>query len=130
MANLASMLKEEIQRLARKEVRKETKALQQAVSRYRTDIAALKRENAELAVPRKTGKETPGVIHRATRPSNDRSRSARRGRGRRALLPELAQEAPGEAGLLGRAVCRADRCLPPEHLQLGERQVHAPCCPA
>jgi len=49
MANLASMLKEEIQRLARKEVRKETQGLQQAVSRYRSDIAALKRENAELA---------------------------------------------------------------------------------
>jgi len=48
MPNLASVLKEEIQRLARKEVRKENKSLQQATSRYRSDIAALKREVADL----------------------------------------------------------------------------------
>jgi len=48
MPNIATVLKEEIQRLARKEVRKETKSIQQATSRYRSDIAALKREVSEL----------------------------------------------------------------------------------
>ncbi len=43
MANLASVLKSEIARLARKEVRTETAAMRKAVSNYRSDIAELKR---------------------------------------------------------------------------------------
>jgi DNA-binding XRE family transcriptional regulator len=44
MAQLASLLKAEIVRLARKEVRAELQALQKASSRYRTELAALKRQ--------------------------------------------------------------------------------------
>lgn len=43
MANLAQVLRGEITRLARKEVRGETSAMRKAVSQYRTDIAELKR---------------------------------------------------------------------------------------
>ena len=43
MPNVASILKSEISRVARKEVRGETLALKKAVSAYRTEIAALKR---------------------------------------------------------------------------------------
>lgn len=43
MANIASLLKSEIARVARKEVRGETAALKKAVSAYRSEIAALKR---------------------------------------------------------------------------------------
>lgn len=43
MANLASVLKSEIARLARKEVRAETATMRTAISKYRTDIADLKR---------------------------------------------------------------------------------------
>ena len=43
MPNLASLLKSEIARVARKEVRGETLALKKAASTYRTEIAALKR---------------------------------------------------------------------------------------
>ena len=43
MANLATVLKSEIARLARKEVRAETSAMRKAVSKYRSDIADLKR---------------------------------------------------------------------------------------
>ena len=43
MANIASVLKEEIVRLARKEIRTETAGLKKASSQYRTEIAALKR---------------------------------------------------------------------------------------
>ena len=43
MANLATVLKNEIARLARKEVRAETAAMRTAVSKYRSDIAELKR---------------------------------------------------------------------------------------
>ena len=48
MANIGTVLKEEIARLARKETRRETAAMQKAKSQYRRDIAALKRQVAHL----------------------------------------------------------------------------------
>jgi len=48
MPNIASILKAEISRVARKEVRNETAALKKAVSAYRGDIAQLKRHVKEL----------------------------------------------------------------------------------
>ena len=41
-------LKEEIQRIARKEIRTQTKSIRTAVTRYRTDIAELKRVVSSL----------------------------------------------------------------------------------
>jgi DNA-binding transcriptional regulator YiaG len=43
MPNIASVLKEEIARLARKELRNETERLKKASAAYRSEIAALKR---------------------------------------------------------------------------------------
>lgn len=43
MTNIASILKEEIVRLARKEIRSETAGLKKASAQYRSEIAALKR---------------------------------------------------------------------------------------
>lgn len=43
MSNIASMLKEEIARLVRRQLRGETENLKKASSRYRSEIAALKR---------------------------------------------------------------------------------------
>jgi hypothetical protein len=43
LPNIASVLKEEIARLVRRELRGETESLKKASSRYRSDIAALKR---------------------------------------------------------------------------------------
>ena len=48
MSNIASVLKDEIVRLARKEVRKEVEGLKKASVHYRTEIAGLKRRVAEL----------------------------------------------------------------------------------
>lgn len=48
MANIASVLKEEIIRLARKELRHETGSLKKASAQYRSEIAALKRRTASL----------------------------------------------------------------------------------
>lgn len=48
MPNIAQVLKEEIARLARKEVRAETDSLKKTVSNQRSDIARLKREIATL----------------------------------------------------------------------------------
>ena len=54
MPNVASVLKNEMARVARKEVRGETVPLKKAVSAYRSEIAALKRraESLEQALKR------------------------------------------------------------------------------
>ncbi len=44
MTNLAAALKDEIRRLARKEVKAQTESTAQAVARYRSEIAKLKRQ--------------------------------------------------------------------------------------
>jgi len=48
MPNIASILKSEIARVARKEVRAETQGLKKAVSAYRAEIASLKRRTQVL----------------------------------------------------------------------------------
>jgi len=48
LANIASVLKEEITRLARKVLRSETESLKKASAQYRSEIAALKRRTASL----------------------------------------------------------------------------------
>ncbi|HEX2540328.1 MAG TPA: hypothetical protein VHM00_04515 [Caldimonas sp.] len=65
MPNIASVLKDEISRIARKEVRRETAALKKASAAYRAEIAALKRRTLELErdlrQARKGVKSSPGV---------------------------------------------------------------------
>ena len=48
MPNIATVLKEEISRLARREVRRETSVLRKASAQYRKDIAEMKRRVSEL----------------------------------------------------------------------------------
>ena len=48
MPNIAAVLKEEISRIARKEIRSETASLKKASSQYRRDIAELKRQVSNL----------------------------------------------------------------------------------
>jgi len=48
MSNIASVLKDEISRIARKEVRAETRQLKKQSAHYRSQIAALRRQVAAL----------------------------------------------------------------------------------
>jgi len=48
MSKLVSTLKEEIVRIARKEIRAETEALRKASNRYRSEIAELKRQLTQM----------------------------------------------------------------------------------
>ena len=48
MSNVASALKDEIARVARKEIRRETSSLKKSSSTYRSEIAALKRRVIDL----------------------------------------------------------------------------------
>lgn len=62
MANIGTLLKSEITRLARKEVKVQTDALRKSGASYRRDIAALKRQvtdlQRQLAAVAKTSKRT------------------------------------------------------------------------
>ena len=49
MPNIASVLKQEITRLARKEVKTQSEAIRKASAQYRRDIAQLKRQVAGLS---------------------------------------------------------------------------------
>jgi len=65
MSNVASVLKEEIARVARKEIRRETSHLKKASTTYRSEIAALKRRVVELERQlRRAGKGSgpPGAV--------------------------------------------------------------------
>ena len=61
MPNLASTLKQEIQRLAKKEIKAQTESTKKAVAMYRRDIAALKKQVREqdkkIAVLESQGKK-------------------------------------------------------------------------
>lgn len=58
--NLATVLKSEITRVSRKEVRSELQSLKKSPATHRSDIAALKRRIAELERPvAKLGKGSP-----------------------------------------------------------------------
>jgi DNA-binding transcriptional regulator YiaG len=71
MPNIATILKEEITRLARKEVRNEVEGIKKASAQYRTQIAALKRQvvtlekqvgRIEKKGPKKATIEPEGVV--------------------------------------------------------------------
>jgi DNA-binding XRE family transcriptional regulator len=59
--NIATILKSEISRIAKKEVRSELQSLKKSSAAYRSDIAALKRRVAELEkIVKQLGKVTGG----------------------------------------------------------------------
>ncbi|MEN1929685.1 helix-turn-helix transcriptional regulator [Luteimonas sp. MJ250] len=70
VANLATVLKAEIARLARKEAKTQLEPLRKANAGYRRDIAALKREVAALARQVKSGAR-PSRADKAAAPAAD-----------------------------------------------------------
>ena len=71
MPNIASVFKDEIVRVARKEIRNELAALKKASAAYRSEIAGLKRRAQELerevkALARSVGKAAPAATREAT----------------------------------------------------------------
>jgi len=70
MPNIAVIFKQEISRLARREIRSQTQGLQKAAAQFRKDIAALKRHAAKLQtevarLERQTRKETSAPVAEA-----------------------------------------------------------------
>lgn len=74
MSKIGSLLKEEILRLARKEVRGEVRAVKRASAQYRRDIAGLKRQlrtvTTRLARAEKHAVQTPGTPSAAAAQEN------------------------------------------------------------
>ena len=75
MPNIASVLKSEISRVARKEVRAETLGLKKAVGAYRVEIGALKRRAQDLEqelrrLSRASGKATSVVADAEPSPTS------------------------------------------------------------
>jgi len=76
MPNIASVLKNEISRIARKEIKADTESLKKQSSKYRSEIAALKRQILDLQ------KSLRGLSN-----------------GTRAARSESAEEVPDKGGL-------------------------------
>jgi hypothetical protein len=75
MPNIATVLKSEISRIARKEVRAETESLKKQSTQYRGQIAALKRQIADLE--KMLRKQSKGA--RATSPAPAEEEAGRSG---------------------------------------------------
>lgn len=102
MANIAVLLKQEISRIVRKELRSETESLKKANARYRADIAELKRRISSLehqlkAVERKNRKPIPSAAPASTPAGKVRFRAD----GLKKHRERLGLSAPALASILG-----------------------------
>ena len=80
MSSFADQLKSEIARIARKELRAETRALKKANAQYRADIAALKRRLAETErAMARLAKGSGKAVARARSGSDDAEASTAQG---------------------------------------------------
>lgn len=66
MSNIATALKAEIARVARREIKAETSALKSASAKYRSDIASLKRQLISLQKELKGATRAIGRLERTT----------------------------------------------------------------
>lgn len=102
MAQLASLLKAEIIRLSRKEVRNELRALQKASARYRSEIAALKREvRDQQRIISRLGKGSTRVAAVQTPEEDDSPKLRFRANGFAALRQKLGLSAAEMGKLIG-----------------------------
>jgi len=112
MPNIATVLREEILRLARKEARKQTDPLKKASAQYRRDIAELKRRLSE--VQRKLGplqkQVFQGTPAPAAEPSDGRVRFTAKGlRSQRQRLGLSAADYGKLIGVTGQTVYSWER---------------------
>jgi DNA-binding transcriptional regulator YiaG len=99
MPNVASLLKEEISRLSRREIRKHVATLRKIAAAHRRDIAAIKRQLIELQ------RRTAALARRKDSEAGSDSRVAERplrfvAKGLRSLRTRLGLSAPALAQLI------------------------------
>lgn len=102
MPNLGTVLKAEISRLARKEIRAEVEALRKASGTYRREIAELKRQVAQLQRNLKqAAKARPAAASAATSSEDEPSRLRFSAKGLQSLRTKLGLSAADFGKLTG-----------------------------
>ena len=103
MANIAALLKQEITRLVRKELKTETESLKKSNSRYRSEIAELKRRVAILEQQLKAaGRQNPKPAPSAIQTTNVPAGNLRfRADGLKKHRDRLGLSAPALASIMG-----------------------------
>jgi DNA-binding transcriptional regulator YiaG len=102
MPNIGSVLKSEISRVSRKEVRGETQALKKSVSQYRAQIADLKRRMQALEQQvKRLGKVTTRIAPQAAGEAEPESHLRFSAKGLAAQRKRLGLSAAAVAKLLG-----------------------------
>jgi len=100
MANIATVLKEEISRLSRKEVRSETDTLKKSSTQYRSEIAALKRRVEALEKQVSRLAKIVSVPVAVTKSTETKSKARFTAKGFKTLRQRLGLSAEILAGLL------------------------------
>ena len=116
MQNFAAVLKEEIRRLARKEIRAQVSAMKRAVGQYRHDIARIKRQVA--ACQRQLARVSAGG-ERAEKESASAGEAATA----ESLFVALRTGPAKAARTVGRRIRPTDRGLGADHLSVGAGEV-------
>jgi len=101
LANIASVLKAEIARLARKEVKTQVDPLRKANAGYRRDIAALKREVAALSRQLKSAARPPRAEKTAAAADDDAPRVRFQAKGLKSHREKLGLSAAEYGQLAG-----------------------------
>jgi len=107
MPNIAAVFKQEISRLARKEIRHQTQSLRRAATQYRRDIAKLKREASKLQseLARVVRQVRNGAAPRVSENGAEGARFTAKGvRSRRARLSVSAADFGKLVGVAGHTV--------------------------
>lgn len=103
MPNIASVLKSEIARIARKEIRSEVERLKKSVNGYRSEIAALKRRSQSLEqelqrLNKSVAKTGPVASEESTKPTSFSAKNLASQRKRLGLTIEGCALLLGTAG--------------------------------
>jgi hypothetical protein len=122
MPNVASVLKSEIARIAKKELRAEIASLKKSQTSFRSDIAALKRANQRLEQAIRTLGKRPEGAERACDDSSVADEDP--------FQPEVARGAAPTPRLICRGLRQADRRIGAVGLQLGGGQGSATAVPS
>jgi DNA-binding transcriptional regulator YiaG len=102
MPNIASVLKSEISRIARRELRAETASLKKAQASFRADIASLKRATRALEQAiRNVAKHVPAATQGGTAPNADSTKARFSAKGLASQRKRLGLSAEALAKLLG-----------------------------
>jgi DNA-binding transcriptional regulator YiaG len=105
MANIGVLLKSEITRLARKEVKAQTAALRKSGASHRRDIADLKRQVTELQRQLAVATRTRKRATQAESPESDKARFSAKGlKSNRARLELSAADYGRLAGVSGQSI--------------------------